>query len=104
MNIDQKCINTARVLAAETIANANSGHTGSSLGAAAILYTLFKDHLIFTTDDNLFLNRDRVHFIGRTCMSALYSLENMFGFPLSIEDLKALENMKVKPLGTLIMD
>lgn len=99
MNIDQKCINTARVLAAETIANANSGHTGSSLGAAAILYTLFKDHLIFTTDDNLFLNRDRfILSAGHVC-PLLYSLENMFGFPLSIEDLKAFRKYESKTPG-----
>lgn len=99
MNIDQKCINTARVLAAETIANANSGHTGSSLGAAAILYTLFKDHLIFTTSDNLFLNRDRfILSAGHVC-PLLYSLENMFGFPLLIEDLKAFRKYESKTPG-----
>ncbi|MDD4110109.1 MAG: transketolase [Clostridia bacterium] len=99
MNIDQKCINTARVIAAETISNANSGHTGSSLGAAAILYTLFKDHLIFSTNDDLFLNRDRfVLSVGHIC-PLLYTLENMFGFPISIESLKAYRKYESKTPG-----
>ena len=49
MKFDQKCINVLRGLAAETISNANSGHTGSSVGAATIFYALFKDHLVFST-------------------------------------------------------
>jgi transketolase len=84
----EKCINTARVIAAETIANAGSGHTGSSLGAAAVLFTLFKDHLIFSTSGNLFLNRDRfVLSAGHLC-PLLYTIEHMFEFPITINDLK----------------
>jgi transketolase len=102
MKIEQKCINTARVISAETIANANSGHTGSSLGAAAILYTLFKDHLVFSINDDLFLNRDRfVLSAGHIC-PLLYTLENMFGYPISIEDLKNSENTILKHPDTHI--
>lgn len=99
MKIDQKCINTARVISAETIANVNSGHTGSSLGAATILYALFKDHLIFSTNDDLFLNRDRfVLSVGHIC-PLLYTIQNMFGYPISIEDLKEFRKFDSKTPG-----
>ena len=41
MNINQKCINELRLMSASVISNAKSGHTGSSVGAATILYSLF---------------------------------------------------------------
>lgn len=41
MNIYQKSINAARLLSAAAITNANSGHTGSCLSAAPIMFTLF---------------------------------------------------------------
>ncbi len=88
MKIEQKCINVARAITAETITNANSGHTGSSVGAATILFALFKDHLIFSSSDREFLNRDRfVLSAGHLC-PLLYTIEHMFGFPISSEDLK----------------
>lgn len=99
MKIDQKCINTARMVSAETIANANSGHTGGSLGAAAIMYTLFKDHLIFSTQDNLFLNRDRFVLSNGHICPLLYTIQNMFGYPISVEDLKAFRKYGSKTPG-----
>lgn len=99
MKIEQKCINTARALAAQAISNANSGHTGSSIGAATILVALFKDHLIFSSSDNLFLNRDRfILSAGHVC-PLLYSVEHMFGFPISIDDLKQLRKFGSKTPG-----
>ena len=99
MNIDQKCINTIRVVAAETIANANSGHTGSSIGAATILYALFKDHLIFSTNDNLYLNRDRFILSAGHLCPLLYTIQNLFGYPISIEDLKEYRKFGSKTPG-----
>ena len=83
MKIEQKAINVLRSITAETITNANSGHTGSSVGAATIMYALFKDHLVFShSDNNLFLNRDRfVLSAGHLC-PLLYTALHMFGFPI----------------------
>lgn len=90
MKIEQKAINVLRSITAETITNANSGHTGSSVGAATIMYALFKDHLVFShSDNNLFLNRDRfVLSAGHLC-PLLYTALHMFGFPISEDDLKS---------------
>lgn len=42
--IDNLVVNTIRVLSAETVQKANSGHPGLPMGAAAIAYTLFKSN------------------------------------------------------------
>ncbi|MDF2597167.1 MAG: transketolase, partial [Clostridia bacterium] len=41
----QKTINTIRVLAAEAVQKANSGHPGLPLGSAPMAYTLWADHM-----------------------------------------------------------
>lgn len=99
MKIEQKCVNTARALAAQAISNSNSGHTGSCLSAATILCALFKDHLTFSTSDNLFLNRDRFILSSGHVCPLLYSIEHMFGFPISIDDLKQLRKYGSKTPG-----
>ncbi len=90
MKIEQKAINVLRSITAETITNANSGHTGSSIGAATIMYALFKDHLIFShSENNLFLNRDRFILSAGHLCPLLYTTLHMFGFPISEDDLKS---------------
>ena len=56
---DIKCINTLRVLGAEIINRANSGHPGIVLGAAPICHTLFTRHLNINSSDEEWFNRDR---------------------------------------------
>ena len=55
MNINQQCINELKVMAAEIVSNANSGHTGTAIGASSILFSLFKDHLFFNPENIFFL-------------------------------------------------
>ena len=57
-NIDQTSINTIRVLAAETINKANSGHPGLPLGAAPMAYTLFSKHYLNNPSDLKWDNRE----------------------------------------------
>ena len=57
--IDSKCVDTLRVLGAEIIAKAKSGHPGIVLGAAPIAHTLFTKHLNVNSQDENWFNRDR---------------------------------------------
>ncbi len=88
MNLVKKAINYLKVLSAETITNAGSGHLGVSLGASSILFALFKDHLNFDTSDTDFLNRDRFVLSAGHASPLYYSLLSMFGFDVSLQDLK----------------
>lgn len=99
MDINQKSIDNIRAIIAQTISNANSGHTGSAIGATTMLYSLFNNHLLFNPKDPNFLNRDRfVASAGHT--SALYyTLLHLYGYDLSINDLKNFRKYKSKTPG-----
>lgn len=86
--IAQKSLNYLKALTAETISHARSGHTGVALGASSILFSLFKDHYKFDVSDTDFLNRDRLVVSAGHASALYYSLLAMFGFDVSIEDLK----------------
>ena len=87
MNINQKCINELRITSASVISNAKSGHTGSSVGAAPILYALFKDHYFFNPSDSEFFVRDRLVISAGHISALYYSLLNLFDMGVSDEDL-----------------
>lgn len=86
--ITQKSLNYLKALTAETISHAGSGHTGVALGASSILFALFKDHYKFDVSDTDFLNRDRFVLSAGHASALYYSLMAMFGFDVTIEDLK----------------
>ena len=60
--IDYKGVNNLRGLAIDMIDNAKSGHPGICLGAASIVYTLFKRHMNIDLNNLDFVNRDRFVF------------------------------------------
>ena len=97
MKINQKCINTARILSAEMINRANSGHTGVALGAAPILYALFKDHYNFYSSK--YINRDRFVLSAGHASALYYSCLHLFGFDVSMEDLKNFRKLGSKTPG-----
>lgn len=99
MNITQKAINYLKVLSAETITNAQSGHLGVSLGASSILFALFKDHYNFDVSDTDFLNRDRLVMSAGHASALYYSLLSMFGFDVSLQDLKNFRKFESKTPG-----
>ena len=99
MNIAQKTLNYVKSLTAQSISNAESGHTGASLGASAIMLALFKNHYNFDVSDVDFLNRDRfVLSAGHACPT-YYTLLSLFGFDLSLQDLKNLRVLGSKTPG-----
>lgn len=87
MNINQKCINELRLMSASVITNAKSGHTGSSVGAVPILFSLFKDHYFFNPNDSEFFARDRLVISAGHISALYYSLLNLFNMGVSDEDL-----------------
>lgn len=99
MDIKQKCINELKAMSAEIVSNAKSGHTGSAIGAASILFALFKDHLLFNPENPKFLNRDRFVLSAGHVSALYYSLLHMFGYDYSSEDLKAFRTLGSKTPG-----
>jgi transketolase len=74
----EKAVNTLRVLAAETVTNANSGHSGIALGAAPIMYAIYK-HMNFDPNNGAWFNRDRFVMSAGHGSALLYATLKCFG-------------------------
>ena len=88
MSVQQKSVDTIRVLSAEAIEKAKSGHPGICLGAAPIGYELFADFLSFSYKNPRWDNRDRFILSAGHGSMLLYSLLHLFGFKVGKEDLE----------------
>lgn len=99
MDINQKSISYLKALAAETVSNAKSGHTGSAISGSPILYALFNDHLRFNPADPTCLSRDRFVMSAGHVSALLYSTLHLFGYNISIDDLKNFRKCGSKTPG-----
>lgn len=86
--IDKLAVNTIRVLSAEAIQKANSGHPGLPLGSAPMAYTLWSKHLKHNPQNPKWENRDRFILSAGHASMLLYSLLHMFGYKVGMEDIK----------------
>lgn len=88
MNIETKCINAIRVLSADMIQRAKSGHPGMPLGAAPMAYELWTRQMKHNPKNPKWVNRDRFILSSGHASAMLYSLMYLFGYGLTLEDLK----------------
>jgi len=86
--IEQKAINTIRLLSAEAIQKANSGHPGLPMGMAPVAYLLFKNIMKHNPKNSKWLNRDRFVLSGGHGSMLLYSILHLSGYDISLDDLK----------------
>ena len=86
-NIENMSVNAIRVLAADAVQKANSGHPGLPLGSAAMAYELWANHMNHNPADPKWFNRDRFILSGGHGSTLLYSLLHLFGYGLKKEDL-----------------
>lgn len=87
-HIDQLSINTIRFLSADAIQKAKSGHPGLPLGAAPAAYTLWAKQMKHNPANPDWVDRDRFILSAGHGSALLYSLLHLFGYGLTIEDLK----------------
>ena len=88
-NLEQMSINAIRVLSADAIEKAKSGHPGLPLGCASIAYELFAHQMNHNPKDPGWANRDRFILSGGHGSMLLYSLLHLFGYGnLSLDDIK----------------
>lgn len=99
-NIDIKSVNTVRVLSADGIEKAKSGHPGLPLGAAPIAYELFANHMKHNPKNPDWANRDRFILSAGHGSMLLYSLFHLFGYGnLNMDDLKSFRQLDSKTPG-----
>ncbi len=99
MDYSNLTINTIRVLSAEAVEKAKSGHPGIALGAAPIAYSLWQNALSFNPKNSKWLNRDRFILSAGHGSMLNYSLLHLYGFKLSIEDIKNFRQLGSKTPG-----
>ena len=86
--IDEKTVNAIRILSADAIQKAKSGHPGMPLGAAAIGYSLYAYHLNFNPEKPKLFFRDRFILSAGHGSMLLYSLNHLFGYDIKMSDIK----------------
>src|ERR1700729_45895 len=90
-NLDQLCINTIRTLSIDAVQKANSGHPGTPMAMAPVVYSLWQGQLRFDPDDPIWPNRDRfVLSVGHASM-LLYSLLYLAGVRAVSADYQILD-------------
>ena len=94
--IDALSVNSIRVLAADAIQKANSGHPGLPLGSAPMAYELWANHMNHNPANPKWENRDRFILSGGHGSMLLYSLLHLFGYGLTKEYI-----MNFRQLGSL---
>lgn len=99
-NIETMSVNAIRVLSADAIQKANSGHPGLPLGCASAAYELWANHMNHNPADPDWTNRDRFVLSGGHGSMLLYSLLHLFGYGnLSKEDVMNFRQLDSKTPG-----
>ncbi len=100
MNLEmkKKMADTIRFLAADMVQKANSGHPGAALGMADI-FVEFSDIVRLTPHNPKFVNRDRVVFSGGHATPLIYSMLYLWGYDISMDDLKNFRQLGSKTPG-----
>jgi len=87
-DLDNQTANTLRMLAADMVQQANSGHPGLPLGAADIATVLWTRYLTYNPADPTWFNRDRFVLSAGHGSALLYALLHLSGYPIGIEEIK----------------
>ena len=95
----EKAINTIRMLAADAVQQANSGHPGLPMGAADMAFVLWTRHLRFDPKNPRWVGRDRFVLSAGHGSMLLYGLLHLAGFDCTLEDLKRFRQLGSRTPG-----
>ncbi len=99
-SIEEMSVNAIRVLSADAIQKAKSGHPGLPLGSASAAYELWAHHMKHNPKDPQWANRDRFILSGGHGSMLLYSLFHLFGYGnLSLDELKSFRQFGSRTPG-----
>jgi len=87
-NSTQKCIDTVRILAADAVQKANSGHPGTPMALAPLGHLLWSEVMHYNPQNPQWANRDRfVLSCGHACMLQ-YSYLYLTGYQITLNDIE----------------
>src|SRR5690554_3145922 len=99
MSIDKLSVDTIRMLSAEAVEKANSGHPGLPLGAAPMAYTLWAKAMNHNGKNPNWVNRDRFILSAGHGSMLLYSLLHLFQYGVTLDDIKNFRQLNSKTPG-----
>src|SRR5215470_3232723 len=110
--IETLSINTIRTLCMDAVQQANSGHPGTPMAMAPVVYVLWQEFLRFDPEDPIWPNRDRFVLSAGHASTLLYSLLHLAGvkavnrkyetlgeLSVSLDDLKGFRQMETRCPG-----
>jgi len=97
--IDELCINTIRLLSADAVQKANSGHPGMPMGAAAMAFSLWTNEMNYDPSDPDWPGRDRFILSAGHGSMLLYSMLYLTGYELTLDDIKNFRQLDSKTPG-----
>ncbi|MBN2616170.1 MAG: transketolase [Bacteroidales bacterium] len=92
-------INTIRTLSMDAVQKANSGHPGTPMGMAPVVFSLFHDFMKFNPKNPTWFNRDRFILSAGHASMMLYSILHVTGYDLSLEDIKHFRELNSRCPG-----
>jgi len=95
----EKAVNTIRMLAADAVQQANSGHPGMPMGAADMAFVLWTRHLRFDPKEPRWIGRDRFVLSAGHGSMLLYSLLHLAGFDCTLDDLRRFRQLGSRTPG-----
>lgn len=98
-SLEWRCVNYVRVLSADMVQQANSGHPGAAMGCAPIAHLLWTRQMAYNPADPTWANRDRFVLSNGHACALQYSMLHLTGYDLSIDDLKAFRQLGSKTPG-----
>ena len=91
--LTQRCINSVRIVSADMVENANSGHPGAPMGCAPIAHILWSNSMKYSPSNPQWPNRDRFVLSNGHACALLYTMLHLTGYPISMEDLKKFRKL-----------
>ncbi len=98
-DLDQLAVNTIRILSAEGVQKANSGHPGMPMGMADVAYILWTKFLKFNPEDPQWINRDRFVLSAGHGSMLLYTMLYLSGYDVDLDDLKSFRQLGSRTPG-----
>src|SRR5262250_492388 len=95
-DIDQLCINTIRTLSMDAVQQANSGHPGTPMALAPVVYAIWQNFLRFDPDDPIWPNRDRFVLSNGHASMLLYAMLHLTGVKSVDAKYERLGELSVK--------
>src|SRR5215203_1225477 len=98
-SLEQLTINAIRVLSMDAVQKADSGHPGTAMALAPLMYVLWTRHLRYNPKNPGWVNRDRFVLSAGHASMLIYSLLYLSGYDLALDDLKQFRQWQSRTPG-----